>query len=307
MMRTAAFGPSVGENVAASSSPAGSNLLEINPDEFQECFDRRPFLVRHRLCEHPLLALPKLLELAQTLPAKNVEYNAGQLPVNCDPQLTPRNGLSIDETIRRIAECKSWMVLKYVESDPSYRDLLMQCLSEVQVHSEPIRPGMQLPQAFIFLTSPGSVTPYHMDPEHNFLLQVQGSKTVHLFDPRDPNVLTPEELERFYRGAHRNMVLKEENRAKAWVYDLKPGYGLHFPVTAPHFVQNGTDVSISFSITFATPDLERRSILHSVNGYLRDRGLTPAPVGKSAWGDKVKATAYRIYRKMRKLTGNPIQ
>lgn len=290
----------------AAPGPVGANLLEIDPGEFRDGFDRRPFLIGHHLCDHPLFALPRLLELARSLPAKNVEYNAGKLPVTCDPKLTPLNGLSIGETVRRIAECKSWMVLKYVEADPDYRDLLLRCLAEVKVHSEPLRPGMDMPQAFIFLSSPGSVTPYHMDPEHNFLLQVRGSKIVHLFDPRDPEILTQEELERFYRGAHRNMVLREENRKKAWVYDLKPGHGLHFPVTAPHWVRNGSEVSVSFSITFRTPDLEQRSILHSVNGYLRERGFQPAPVGRHPWRDRIKSNAYRVLRKVRKLLGNPV-
>ena len=115
----------------------------------------------------------------------NFEYNAGTLPVNQDQRLTPRNGLSVDETIRRIEECKSWMVLKHVENDPTYRELLYDCLAEVKPLSERIVPGMREAYAYIFLTSPGSVTPYHMDPEHNFLLQIRGSKTVHLFDGRD--------------------------------------------------------------------------------------------------------------------------
>src|SRR4051812_44391072 len=95
---------------------AATPLLDIDAADFRACFDRRPFLIRHHLCDHPLFALPRLLELARTLPPENVEYNAGQLPVTCDPSLTPRNGLSIEETVRRIAECKSWMVLKYVET-----------------------------------------------------------------------------------------------------------------------------------------------------------------------------------------------
>src|SRR4051812_8518179 len=99
-----------------------ASLLETDAIEFRDCFDRRPFLIRHHLTDHPLFALPRLLELARSLPEANVEYNAGQLPVNCDPKLTPRNGLSIEETVRRISECKSWMVLKYVETDPEYRE-----------------------------------------------------------------------------------------------------------------------------------------------------------------------------------------
>jgi hypothetical protein len=291
------------EPLAARLAPARTSLLQIDAAAFRDGFDRRPFLIGHRLAGHPLFELPRLLELAGALPEKHVEYNAGNLAVNVDPTQTPRNGLSVAETIRRIADCKSWLVLKYVEQDPDYRNLLHRCLDEVKAHSEALHPGMQQAEGFIFITSPGSVTPYHMDPEHNFLLQVRGSKRVHLFDPRDPAILSQEELEAFYSGGHRNMVFKEENRARAWVFELESGQGLHFPVTAPHWVQNGPEVSVSFSITFRTPDLERRSIVHRVNAFLRRRGLRPTLPGRSAWKDAVKCFAYRVVRRAKRLVG----
>jgi hypothetical protein len=43
---------------------------------------------------------------------------------------------SIDETIRRIEECRSWMVFKNVERDPAYRALLDTCLDQAREHSE---------------------------------------------------------------------------------------------------------------------------------------------------------------------------
>ena len=282
---------------------ANERLLDIDAAEFRACFDRRPFLIGHHLVDHPLFALPRLMELSRTLPAENVEYNAGNIPISLAPELTPRNGLSPEETIRRIAECKSWLVLKYVEHDEHYLALLHRCLDEVRVHSEPSHPGMCKAEAFIFITSPGSVTPYHMDPEHNFLLQIRGSKIVNLFDPRDRTILSDEELERFYDGAHRNMVFKEEYQAKAWQYELKPGFGLHFPVTAPHYVRNGPEVSVSFSITFRTPDLDRRSMVHNFNSWLRRRGLTPAPVGAHPWREGMKFFVCRALRRVRRLFG----
>lgn len=291
---------------AARVAPAfngAERLLDIAADDFRAKFDRQPFLIGHHLVEHPLFQLPRILDLAKSLPAENVEYNAGDIPISLSPELTPRTGLSAEETVHRIAECRSWMALKYVEQDPAYRELLTRCLEEVKVHSEPLFPGMMQAQAFIFLSSPRSVTPYHMDPEHNFLLQIRGSKRIHLFDPRDRSILTDVELERFYGGAHRNMTLREEFQAKAQVFDLLPGQGLHFPATAPHFVENGPDVSVSFSITFRTPDLERRAIVHTVNAALRRRGWRPRPAGEQPWGDWLKCFSYRVWRKARRLLG----
>lgn len=270
------------------------SLLDFDPVQFAECFDRRPFCITHRLCEHPLFDIERLLKLAQSLPEHHIEYNAGTLPVNQDQKLTPRNGLSVEETVRRIRECKSWMVLKWVEHDPAYRALLQQCLAEVRPHSEPLRPGMRFPQAFIFLTSPGSVTPYHIDPEHNFLLQVRGSKIVRLYDGNDRTILTHEELERFYGSKQRNMTLKDENRDRCWTYDLQPGMGLHFPVTFPHWVQNADEVSVSFSITFRTPDLDRRRAVYAWNHQLRRWGLNPTPYGCRPGTDQWKYQWMRL-------------
>ncbi|MDZ4686432.1 MAG: cupin domain-containing protein [Planctomycetaceae bacterium] len=274
-------------------------LLEIDAEEFGSCFGRRPFLIGHRLCEHPLFDLDRVLELAKTLPEKHIEYNAGTLPVNQDQALTPRNGLSVADTIRRIRECKSWLVLKWVEHDPEYRALLEQCLAEVRLHSEPLAPGMRQPQAFLFITSPGSVTPYHMDPEHNFLLQVRGSKTVRQFDGLDPAILSHEDLERFYGSRVRNMTLQDENRDRCWTCDLQPGQGLHFPVTFPHWVQNGDEVSVSFSITFRTPDLDRRRMVYQFNHGLRNWGLTPRPPGVCSVRDTAKYQFLRGWSKLR--------
>lgn len=290
---------SLGDTAVLDAPNSGfESLLTISQSEFREKFNKKPFLIGHQLCDHPLFEMSTLVKLAQRLPEKSIEYNAGNLPLTIDQSLTPRNGLSSEETIRRIAECKSWMVLKYVEQDPVYAELLEQCLSEVRPHSEPLVPGMRKPHGFIFITSPGSVTPYHMDPEHNFLLQIRGNKIVHQFDGNDRSVLSEPELERFYSEHVRNLTFNESYRANSWVFDLQPGEGLHFPVTYPHYVQNGPEVSVSFSITFRTPDLDQRTSAYQVNWALRKYGLHPSPVGKHPWKDRLKYNTSRIWRKI---------
>lgn len=292
---------------SGTATAEDGELLRIDSAQFRTHFDRQPFMIGHRLCDHPLFSLERLLELARSLPADCVEYNAGDIPLSLAPEMTPRNGLTADETLRRIADCKSWMVLKYVEKSPQYRAILEACLAQVARHSEPLLPGMCMPQAFIFITSPGSVTPYHMDPEHNFLLQIRGSKKIRLFDGRDRSIVSEDELERFHSGAHRNLRLRPDFEAKGRDFDLRPGFGLHFPVTAPHFVQNGPEVSVSFSITFRTPDKETSSMAHRFNAVLRGHGVDPFPVGLHPWRDSAKSFAYRLTRRLRRIAGKGVQ
>ena len=271
--------------------------LKIDADTFAAGFTQEPFLVRHTLSDHPLFAMDRLLKLCRDLPPDSVEYNAGDIPKAMAGEQSPMNGLSADETIRRIAECQSWLVLKNVQQDPAYRDLLDECLDQIAPHAEPIAPGMSSRQAFLFITSPGSVTPYHIDPEHNFLLQIRGPKHITMFDGRDRGILRETDLENLYTDAGRNLPFEEEWEQRAWKYTLQPGEGLHFPVTYPHYVRNGDEVSVSFSITFRTPDLDRRRMLYRRNAAKRAAGKQPRPVGSSPLAETLAFQTRRVLRK----------
>ena len=258
----------------------------LDPDaSFRSQFGKQPFGLRHRLAHHPLFALPRLIELAKCLPARFVEYNAGDVPISLDPAKTPRNGLSPEETVRRIEECRSWLALRNAEQDPDYRALLHRVVDEVRPH---VQDAIHDAGAFIFVSSPGAVAPYHMDPEENLLFQIRGSKRVHIFDPSDRSLLSQEELERFYSGAHCNLVYREAYAPKARAFDLAPGEGVHIPLTAPHWVRNGGEVCISFSVTLYTRDCYRVSHVHHMNARLRRWGIRPSPVGQSALRDGLK-------------------
>ncbi len=282
----------------ASTSKPG---MQANPALITDSFPQAAFLIRHSLTDRSEFELPQLVELAQRLPASQVEYFSGKVPVNQDPRLHPRNGLSVVETVRRIEENGSWLVLKNVQNDPAYRPLVRLFLDGVYEQLGGKVTGMHREEAFIFVTSPGSVTPYHLDEEHNFLLQIKGSKQVSIWNPKDRNVISEAESEfmlQVWHGSdyHRNMVFKDEYQARAQVFTLTPGDGLHFPVGAPHWVKNGPQVSVSFSVTFRSEQSERQAVVYYVNRRLRNMGISPTPPEHSAWRDGAKYRAFRAAR-----------
>ena len=278
------------------------SLVELDREVAAAYFDRKPFHLRHGLAGHPSFSLPRLMELARRLPEEFVEYNAGALPVGVRPQETPRNGLSPEETVRRIAECGSWMVLKRVEQDPEYGALLDRCLDEAAAQAGAVLPPMRRREGFIFLSSPGAVTPFHLDPEHNFLLQIRGTKSVSMWDREDRFVLPEAELEKFYAAfVHRNLPWREVFQTTAWVVPLEPGQGLHFPVAVPHWVKNGPEVSISFSITFRSDSSERRELIYRANARLRKLGLSPHPPGRSILLDSTKRAAFSALVELKRV------
>lgn len=268
-------------------------LTEICDQEFETKFNRSPFQIGHQLSDNDLFSIERLTQLSKELPEESVEYNPGDIEISHDPNLTPQNGLTVEETIERIENCRSWMVLKNVERSSPYGELLTECLEQVRPFAEKVAGPMSHEQGFIFISSPGSVTPFHIDPENNFLLQIRGSKEVWMFDQKDREVLKETEIEDFFSGSHRNLVFKDEYYSHGERFELLPGDGLHFPVAAPHFVMNGPEVSVSFSITFQTKNSSEKQSLHRMNRQIRKFGLNPTDVGKSGWRDSIKLSLVR--------------
>jgi hypothetical protein len=69
----------------------------------------------------------------------------------------------------------------------------------------------------------------------------------------------------------------------------------------PHWVQNGPEVSISFSVTFRTAETDRREILYRIHHRLRKMGITPPRVGAYPWRDQSLFLAFDAVRRAKKL------
>jgi hypothetical protein len=124
----------------------------------------------------------------------DVEYNRGRRARLGSIRPTPPPRPVAQETIRRIEECGSWMVLKFIEKDEIYRALLHDVLAEVEPAIRATTGPMLKREGFIFISSPGSVTPFHFDPEHNILLQIRGRKTMTIFPAGDEGLRAPSSM-----------------------------------------------------------------------------------------------------------------
>jgi hypothetical protein len=271
--------------------------------EFDEAaFDpMKVAVVSHQLMGHPLLQMDKLVALGRRLAAhKSVRWHDDQASPDTSFHHAPetnRAQWSAEETIERIEEARAWCSLLNVQQDPEYRALVDEVLDHVKPRIDRVDPGMCYRGGWIFISSPGAVTPFHIDHEHNFILQVRGTKTVHVWEPLDREVLTEQALELFHGVYRRDRVTwREELEARGHAFEFSPGMGAYMPTTAPHWVKNGPGVSVTVSFTYYTDLTTRRKLLHRANHLLRERGLVPAPVGASPVADGVKLAAYRTVR-----------
>ncbi|WP_379922051.1 cupin-like domain-containing protein [Erythrobacter sp. R86502] len=268
---------------------------------FTANYPETPHVLTHNLTSHPLLEIDALAQLAELLPSTSVEYNRGDLPIGVDGK-PGSNGLTIAETIRHVAEAESWAVLKNIEQVAPYRNLLLGLLEELRPQIESATGAMLMPQGFIFVSSPSSVTPYHFDPEHNILLQIRGTKVMTQFPAGDTRFVPDQAHETYHSGGPRELHWKDAFLDHGTAFPLCPGEALFVPVMAPHFVRNGPAPSVSLSITWRSEWSYRESDARVFNAILRDRGFNPAAPGRWPRQNFAKAYAFRAMRKLG-LTG----
>ncbi len=160
-----------------------------------------------------------------------------------------------------------------MNQDPEYNLLLEDCLSEIKrLSGRAIKEDRKTQEADIYITSPGRVTMYHVDPICNFLMQVSGEKEIHIFDRNDRKVLPEEELERFWSVKDYAATYPVELEHRSEIFTLRQGIGVHVPVNHPHWLKNGNNISISLSINYQYKDTRRKNI-YQANYYLRKMGL----------------------------------
>lgn len=88
-------------------------------------------------------------------------------------------------------------------------------------------------------------------------------------------------------------VYKPQYQDRAYVFEMKPGTGVHIPVNSPHWLKNGDNVSISLSISYQYKDWRRKYVFQA-NYYLRKFGLNPTPPGRSALLDNTKRLVVQV-------------
>ncbi|MEM8811097.1 MAG: cupin-like domain-containing protein [Pseudomonadota bacterium] len=261
-----------------------------------------PTRFNHGLAGHDLLSLDALARLAQRLDEDRVEYNSGSAEPDQDPDKVAGVDLDPPEVVRQIETCGAWMVLKNVETVPEYRELLEACFTDVLETGEQSArkkdlwaAGFRDIQGFIFVASPGSVTPFHVDYEENFFVHLKGPKAMHVFDNRDRSFVSEPDLET-YPGKHRNLAYRRDFEERAIVHTFEPGDGLYLPYTWPHWVRTGDAPAVSMAITWKSPAVLNRNTLLFANAVLRRAGLAQPLPGRFPIYDRTKVLAFNTAR-----------
>jgi hypothetical protein len=254
--------------------------------------EHKTFSFQHSLGNFPGLSIPNIQKLTRRL-LEEKRFDQ----VYCRALDGSKNDtISADAvlaTLQSFETAGAWLRLTRVdEINEEFREISETFYSELStLLNQDIKSQVMKTFVTLFISSPGAVTPYHIDHTWNFLLQIGGLKTVHLYDQTDPRILRQQDTEAWYWN---RFSLERNDAVPGIAYNLTPGDGVHHPVNAPHWVQNGPEISVSLSFGMCLHASNDDAKVHQINFLLRKLGLNPVPPRKSGWRDRFKTSAVNL-------------
>jgi hypothetical protein len=272
--------------------------LQLDISTLRDRFDRESFGFEHNLSKLDLFSDDSLQQLVQAMSRAPRDYFIGGSAPSPGTSFysVPNGGLTPPKALQNLDHYRCRILLKRPENhDRSFRDLLQVLFQQVLDTLGGLR-GQRIErlESGIFISSGRTVTPVHFDPEMAFFSQISGAKIYHVYPPGS---VDEADLERFYiRG--RNDIgqvdLNTLDAARERRFDLKPGMGLHQPQNAPHWVETGESISVSYTFLFQTDVSRAACRTRALNYCMRRVGLRPSPPGVNSASDAAKAELMRL-------------
>ena len=246
----------------------------------------------HELHHDDRVTLAAVADLADRLPRQSVIADTAAQPLLVPQGGPPRGALDRPgDVIRDMRNANAWLTLLNVETDPGMAQLMNSNLDQLEsgmIARQGNRRGkMRKRVAFVFVSSPNSVTPVHFDIEHSLLMMVSGKKTVSI-GRFESDAVRRHEFDRYWDGSHGRI---ENLPPEVAAYTLTPGRAVYIPPGTPHWVHNGPDISLSVTLTYFTAATVRENRIEDFNSHLRRRHMKPREPGHSAIVDTAKVCA----------------
>jgi mannose-6-phosphate isomerase-like protein (cupin superfamily) len=277
------------------AEPPVQDVKTIGQIPFDGAFPGQSVGFTHDLHLDDRLTLASVADLADRLPRTSVIADTAAQPLLVPQGGPPKGALERPgDVIRDLRNANAWLTLLNVEADPGMAELMNTYLDQLQSGmsaKQGKRVKMRKRVAFVFVSSPNSVTPVHFDIEHSLLMQVSGSKTVTI-GRFESEAIRRHEINRYWDGSHGRIETLQPEEAS---YTVTPGRAVYIPPNTPHWVQNGPDISLSVTLTYFTAATVRETRVENFNALLRRRHMKPREPGRSTAVDTAKVCAIGVY------------
>ncbi|MCP4808658.1 MAG: hypothetical protein GY913_08540 [Proteobacteria bacterium] len=255
-----------------------TKLLTGFRPEHAELWGRHPVCIEHGLADTGLFSDDALAALLEDYPRENydllhmAEQGTGNLAHWTEGDLGRVRGR---EALDAITSGRLWINLRRVhEASPAHLELLEAVFAELAERVPGFHPYKL--NLGILISSPGAQVYYHSDVPGQSLWHLRGAKRVFVYPNRAP-FLPEEQIEKVVLS-----LTEAEIDYEPWfddyatVFDLQPGQMLHWPLNAPHRVENGDCINVSVTTEHFTTSIQNSYAVRYANGLIR-RGLRGPP------------------------------
>ena len=258
---------------------------------------REPVKTRHTLHESPLLSFAALADLIDAYPRQH--YSLIHMGARGERRFWREGdlgGMKGKDVIEWIANGRMWLNLRRVdEVDSRYADLLHLAYDAIAANAP--GPKMFNTSMGILISSPNAQVYYHCDLPGQALWQIHGRKRIFIYPNREP-FLMPTSLEDIALfGVEVDLPYQDWFEQFAQTFELEPGDMAHWPLNAPHRVENFDMLNVSITSEHWSDEITRRHRVNVANGLLRHRlGWTPrsrAIAGPTYWAKAAMQSALR--------------
>jgi len=280
------------------AQPIGQEPKTLGEIAFDDAFPEQAMEFVHDLQLDDRVTLAAIADLADRLPRESVIYDTAAQPLLVPQGGPPRGELERPgDVIRDLHNANAWLTVLNVEDDPAMAELMNTRLDQLETGMMATQGKMRNRAAFVFVSSPNSVTPVHYDIEYSVLMQVSGTKTVSI-GRFESEAVRRHEIDRYWDGSHGRIEALPPEIA---TYTLTPGRGVYLPPGTPHWVHNGPNISLSVTLTYFTAATVRENRIEDLNSVLRRLHLHPREPGRSATADTAKVCAMEVLALGRRL------
>lgn len=265
-----------------------------------DLLDRKPFRLNHKIANHPALTIENLSLVIPELPQEKVMFSKGLDSLSIDFEAVLVDGkknFDLKEVIETIRTSNSYIAVRNPELHPSFKGLFQDIVSDVETFMKANGTGEKAiePALWLFIASPGAITPFHFDRYSNFIMQVRGSKELAVFPPGVEEIISAKDTEEYIDWGAQLPAWKDELDVHAHKFNFNVGEAVHIPYTSGHYVKNGMeDISITISVFYHSDETQMWSKAQRLNNRLRKKGINPTPVRFSKVKDKIKAGIFPI-------------
>lgn len=250
--------------------------------------------LRHRLTDHPLFTEDAIGRLIESYPREHYQLMQPAVVPNGGSRDGDLDGVNGETALAAIAKGRMWINMREVNRvDGRYAALMREIFGEIR---ETVPGFRTLSETIgILVSSPNSQTHYHADLPGQSLFQIRGRKRLYLYKPTEP-FISRQQIERITISRKEFIAYEPWFDDHAQVFELEPGDMIHWPLNAPHRVDNHDCLNVSMTMEFFTPEIRRRHIVNRANGIMRILKMDPKSAAITGPNFYAKAALQRILR-----------